>query len=568
MDSEREEVLAHFTSITDATVSRAEQYLSVTEWNLENAIGLYFANDGADLGGSTATTSTSTAPPPPPLAVPTTQEPSRHQGRTSSDAISIDGDDDEDLELARAQAAASAPASRPTQPTVDIYEDDEAMARRLQQELYAEAGNSTSNWREEDVGGVRAPMARTTEMLVGPDDEYRAMLEMRARAAGRAQGRGPVGIFNQRVESDDPMAFGDSETPSARRQRLAYRTNGASEVSSRASRLAEMYTPPSDIITRADFMSAKDIGKERKKWIMVNVQDSSVFDSQVLNRDIWKDPAIKSTIKENFIFLQYANDAPDGMQYCNLYLNNIYPPPDFPHIGIVDPRTGELLKTWSRVPDKNEFLMQLHEFLERYSLDPTVKMPVQQKPREKQRGVEHMTEDEMMQFALQQSLGVEGGNDSTESDPDLLTKSEGKRKAVTQEEDLINLDDDVSIVTSPSGGKASAPAEPISVFASIAKNKHHSEPPANAQGVTRVQFRLPDGSRIVRRFLLADKVERVFEYVKADLLPEQATKTGDEEMADKEFELKSLGKNLIDLLDSSIEEAGLKMATIMVDLES
>ncbi|KAK6521462.1 hypothetical protein TWF506_001675 [Arthrobotrys conoides] len=601
MDNIREELLAQFVAITQtSSVNKAETYLGLTEWNLEQAIELFFANDGADLsstvgGGGTSTSASATAPPPPAAAAPTAstthhQSSLTHQGRTSSDAISIDDDEDEDMETARAIAAASEPnignigggvgGSGHAGGNVEIYEDDEAMARRLQEELYAEAGgsgggmNAGSSWREEDIDGVRAPMARTTETLVGPgDDHIRRLVEHRNRTAGRPQGRGPVGIFNQRVP-DDPMAFGDSDAPvtaAQRRRALAQATNGASNVSSRASRLAELYTPPFEIMTRADFSSARDIGKERLKWLMVNIQDSTVFDSQVLNRDIWKDPAIRSTIQENFIFLQYANDSVDGLHYINLYLNaSRYITVDYPHIGIVDPRTGELLKSWSRVPDKNEFLMQLHEFLERYSLDPSVKMPVQQKPKEKARGVEHMTEEEMMQMALQQSLGVgatQAENGESE-DPDLLTRKEGKQKAVN-EGDLINLDEDIADAppVAPAAAEASA-AEPVSVFASIAKNKHHSEPPAGAPAVTRVQFRLPDGARAVRRFTLADSVERIFEYVKADLLPEQATKTGDEGLADKEFELKCLGKNLIDHLDVSIEEAGLKMATIMVDIES
>ncbi|KAF3906532.1 hypothetical protein ABW20_dc0107457 [Dactylellina cionopaga] len=579
MDDVRQDLLAQFTSITDSSVPKAEQYLQITDWNLEQALQLFFDSDGADLGGRAAASTSAAAPPQPAPAAPTTHQ--HHHGRTSSDAISIDDEEVDELEAARAQAAAGPPASTGggggtaaaiPRPNLNIHEDDEAMARRLQEELYAEtSGGNASGWQEGDFDDVRAPMARTTETLVGPDDDYlRRMVEARNRAAAasRPQARGPVGIFNQREPEEDPLAFGD-DTPSAtRRRRLAQATNGASEVSSRASRLAELYTPPFDIMTRADFSSARDIGKERLKWLMVNIQDSSVFDSQVLNRDVWKDPAIKSTIQENFIFLQYATDSAEGMHYCNLYLNNKFPLPDFPHVGIIDPRTGEMLKTWSRVPDKNEFLMQLHEFLERYSLDPSVKMPVQQKPKERQKGVEHMTEEEMMQFALQQSLGVEArGDDPMESsDPDLLTKAEGKKAVQVAEEDLINLDEDEPMATT--GASASAAAEPISVFASIAKNKSHSEPPANAPGVTRVQFRLPDGSRVVRRFALADKVERIFEYLKADLLPEQAKKAGDEGLADKEFQLIGLGKNLIDLLDMSIEEAGLKSASIMVDIES
>ncbi|RVD88214.1 uncharacterized protein DFL_002409 [Arthrobotrys flagrans] len=597
MDNLREELLAQFVAITQtSSVNKAETYLGLTEWNLEQAIELFFANDGADLssivGGSSASASAIAPPPLPAAAAPTAatthhQSSLAHQDRTGSDAISIDDDEDDDMETARAIAAASEPnvgnigggGSGHVGGNVDIYEDDEAMARRLQEELYAEAGgsggrNAGSSWREDDIGGVRAPMARTTETLVGPgDDHIRRLVEHRNRTMGRPQGRGPVGIFNQRVP-DDPMAFGDPDapvTPAQRRRALAQATNGASNVSSRASRLAELYTPPFEIMTRADFSSARDIGKERLKWLMVNIQDSTVFDSQVLNRDIWKDPAIRSTVQENFIFLQYANDSVDGLNYINLYLNaNRYVSVDYPHIGIIDPRTGELLKSWSRVPDKNEFLMQLHEFLERYSLDPSVKMPVQQKPKEKARGVEHMTEEEMMQLALQQSLGVAAspGEDGDSEDPDLLTRKEGKQKA-GREDDLINLDEEIEDAppAAPAAAEASA-AEPVSVFASIAKNKHHSEPPASAPAVTRVQFRLPDGARVVRRFTLADKVERIFEYVKADLLPGQATKTGDEGLADKEFDLKCLGKNLIEHLDVSIEEAGLKMATIMVDIES
>ncbi|KAK6340772.1 UBX domain-containing protein 7 [Orbilia brochopaga] len=612
MDGVREELLAQFTGITDASVPKAEQYLRLTDWNLEQAIELFFS--GVDLGpptdaASSSTSATaggiSTGPPPPPLpathstATTSAHQPSRsqRQGRSNSDAISLDDDDndvDEGLAFSSTRATGTASGGGSASGSgsagnVDIYEDDEAMARRLQEELYAETGGSGANWGGGGGNGagsgyddIRAPMARTTETLVGPDEDYiRRMVEMRNRGQTRVTGqsRGPVGIFNQRVP-DDPLAFGDtSESDAVHRRRLAQATNGASETSSRASRLAEMYTPPFDLMTTSDFSGARDIGKERLKWLMVNIQDSQVFDSQVLNRDVWKDPAIKATIRENFIFLQYAHDSADGAQYINLYLNQRYPPPDFPHIGIIDPRTGELLKSWTRVPDKNEFLMQLHEFLERYSLDPTVKMPVQQKPKERQRGVEHMTEDEMMQLALQQSLGVgsgggSGGGSGAEdlSDPDLLTKAEGKRRAMDmdEDEDLIDLDDEPMTGAAPtaSGGAAAAPAEPVSVFASIAKNKHHSEPPANAPGVTRVQFRMPDGARVVRRFALGDKVERIFEYVKADLLPEQGRKVGDEGFADKEFGLQSLGKNLIEMLDVSIEEAGLKMATIMVDIES
>jgi len=110
-----------------------------------------------------------------------------------------------------------------------------------------------------------------------------------------------------------------------------------------------------------------------------------------------------------------------------------------------------------------------------------------------------------------------------------------------------------------------------SVFWRIRGDNHHAEP-LNGPDVTRIQFKMSDGSRVVRKFLLKDRVERLFEYVKADLLPEHQEKrksaADDKEdlLVGKEFELVSLGKKLIDHLEETIDEAGLKMGTVMVEI--
>ena len=67
-------------------------------------------------------------------------------------------------------------------------DDDEAMARRLQEELYA-GGNQSNDF---DSEGVRAPIARTTETLVGPgadwgrDDQIDAAIEAQLAARHRS----------------------------------------------------------------------------------------------------------------------------------------------------------------------------------------------------------------------------------------------------------------------------------------------------------------------------------------------------------------------------------------------
>ncbi|KAK8748211.1 hypothetical protein OTU49_016372 [Cherax quadricarinatus] len=66
--------------------------------------------------------------------------------------------------------------------------------------------------------------------------------------------------------------------------------------------LEDLFRPPIDLIYRGTFQAARDAGVSRKRWLMVNVQDSSEFPCQVLNRDVWSNPAVKTIIKEHFIF--------------------------------------------------------------------------------------------------------------------------------------------------------------------------------------------------------------------------------------------------------------------------
>jgi hypothetical protein len=298
---------------------------------------------------------------------------------------------------------------------------------------------------------------------------------------------------------------------------------------------------------------ARDKGKEENKWILVNVQDPSIFDCQQLNRDIWKHEGIKELVKENFIFIQYSKDDPRGSQYVQYYFPTKDSQAAYPHIAIVDPRTGEQVKVWSGppVPQAGEFLMQLVEFLDRYSLDVTKKNPVAKRKPEKAKSidVDRLTEDEMLNLALQNSLQNNGtAAGPKEDDPDDLTKSfgdvsKGKGKEVEGE----------SASSKPEIGEGSSSAA-TSAFSQILPNNPHAEPDIGPQ-VTRIQFRHSNG-RVVRRFRVDDTVRRIYEWLKADPLE------GKEGIA---FDLKGMGKDLIEHLDETIEDAGLKNGTVMVE---
>lgn len=181
-----DDLIAQFTAITSADPSRAQQYLALTENNLEQAIQLYFDSDGADMGA--------TLPQPAAPAAPSQLSAGGGPGyRENADGVvTIDSDDDEmedDFGGAPIPGSAAAPAQ-----STGAYEDDEAMARRLQEEAYGAGGAG-------GVDEVRAPMARTTETLVGPDANWGSdEADMRAAISEQMMARQRRGTRSQSTE--------------------------------------------------------------------------------------------------------------------------------------------------------------------------------------------------------------------------------------------------------------------------------------------------------------------------------------------------------------------------------
>lgn len=201
-----DETVGQFVSITNSSAERAQQYLGLTDGNIEQAIELFFANDGVDLGIAISTSSAQTlhaptlyAPPSLPSQAPAA--PSRQGYQDASGIVHIDSDEDnsedeqhriESRPVARNERSAqqvSASSTPPISQPNSRLDDDEAMARRLQEELYAGGDMSSAA----DIDGVRAPIARTRETLVGPggydmednDERNAAVLEqLRARRRG------------------------------------------------------------------------------------------------------------------------------------------------------------------------------------------------------------------------------------------------------------------------------------------------------------------------------------------------------------------------------------------------
>lgn len=172
----------------------ARSYLEISGGDPMQAIQLFFENP--ELQASlTAPTTTSTGPssssrPAAATAADTTNSRSRSTRRAGREdahgVIHIDSDDEPDIPMTDDEDDDIQAVARTAQ-----EEEDAAMARRLQEEMYGENPGSTD--------GVRAPIARRTETLAAPDpswsledDRESAVLEqLRRRRMGNTQGKKP-----------------------------------------------------------------------------------------------------------------------------------------------------------------------------------------------------------------------------------------------------------------------------------------------------------------------------------------------------------------------------------------
>lgn len=171
-----DEPLSYFIELTGASPAQAQQYMSLADDVVEQAIQLYFETGGSLATGAPQTAASPQSTPRPP--------PNRSRGYAEDEdgVVHLDSDEeeeDDDFDMGGTDEATPAGGHS--------VEDDEAMARRMQEEMYAAAGR--------DPEGVRAPIARQTQTLVGPgsepyggDEDIEAMIAHHsAQRAARAQ---------------------------------------------------------------------------------------------------------------------------------------------------------------------------------------------------------------------------------------------------------------------------------------------------------------------------------------------------------------------------------------------
>ncbi|SCU91713.1 LADA_0F11584g1_1 [Lachancea dasiensis] len=424
------------------------------------------------------------------------------------------------------------------------------------------AGNSQFDEQPND-DGYRAPDPARHEALVdthvfsstfgGVGGRFEPLRHVR----GMFDETRPQGIFNQQLnieEGDEDSEFSEEENYESDH---VYEEETVMEIDedgairehrklvrkpravTKEQRLAMLFKPPFDMMAKVDLDGAKIRGRERQKWIMINIQAVDIFQCQAINRDIWAHKDVKKLVKENFIFLQYQFDSQNAQPYIQFY--GPHDKEELPHIAILDPITGERVKQWNHdVPNLHSFIEEVTVFLSQFSLHPGSTNPTVREPTPKLDPT-LLSEEQQMELAIQESL-----NRDRTAGPTVDTGEPA-------DTELLKSNDQHASVQGPTED----PHVPL--FNSILPLQHPE--PSNQLGVTtRIQIRIGDGRRLVRRFnAMEDTVRTIFEVLKSEV----------DGLGSQYFTLSDHAReNLLDKLDETISDAGLKNSSLLLELIS
>lgn len=195
--------------------------------------------------------------------------------------------------------------------------------------------------------------------------------------------------------------------------------------------------------------------------------------------------------------------APEGQVYTQRY--HVH---DFPHIGIIDPRTRRLMWKKEGWTQQNPMTAELFaetamDFCSRHSFDkpPQAPRPSGAAVKSAKRPMHQMSEDEQLQAAMRASL-QEAGENEDNSEYEMDEHNEVEYVGSSADGD-----------TKPKAKAEEKPKEP-SLLDELLAMDVGEEPAAGA----RIQLRMPDGKRTVRRFDASQDVKVVYAFVAVSTL--------------------------------------------------
>ncbi|KAL8519772.1 hypothetical protein ACS0TY_010638 [Phlomoides rotata] len=314
---------------------------------------------------------------------------------------------------------------------------------------------------ENDLGGqdvgddVRPPLPVVRDVLYDSPMFFRA-----PRMGGSSQGTHLVVPFrNFNEEMKRPGVWG------------AEQGSSSSVADNTQDNLASLYRPPFALMFHGPFEKAKDNAKMQNKWLLVNIQSTKEFSSHMLNRDTWANEAVAQTIKTNFVFWQVYDDTEEGSKVCTYYkLDSI------PVILVIDPITGQKMRSWRGMVQPENLLEDLLSFMDGSPSDSHV-------------SVSHKRPRESSQAPIPQCIPDDNKEEEGDLHRALAASMENHKKIDGGDHKEVDDSSVEVIVKKP----AYLPLP--------------EEPKGDRNLLCKVGVRLPDGRRIQRNFLRTDPVQ-------------------------------------------------------------
>jgi len=323
--------------------------------------------------------------------------------------------------------------------------------------------------------------------------------------------------------------------------------NGAS--SKKGAHLEKLFAPPEHLMFHGPFALAKEQGKQSNKWVLVNLQDDGNFDCHILNRDVWKNEGVAAVVEHHFLLWQQTHSYGDGQAAMHMYhLDKGM----LPAVLAIDPITGAEMKRLTGLIKPQDMLQWLLDFVRthpapdaaRARADEDARLTALKRPRgESASRVAASVAAHTKQArggssgaAVKSAYAYTAGDDSDEyeyiSDSDGDGGSGGgagvsqasEQASPARQGRAEHPDSPAPPAPAASGDQGSSAAVP-----DIGNTKGGATPsqggvglptpltvtcispePAAGEGITRLQLRLPQGKRLVRRFASSEPVSILY----------------------------------------------------------
>jgi hypothetical protein len=265
--------IANFLTFTSSTSEEvARQYLEMAGGNLENAVGLFMEMGGENgLRGGTGVG----------LGVGGT-------GLEDANVAAMPNNDGLDPTIDAATRAAILAAQGGPQGT-PIRAPDQTRTMRLV------GGETPGHHPNAMLSAVAGPMMMNLDDINamsastwGMDVRGNINREAERRARSGTSEDDAVNVDDSDDDEDDSTTPHDNHQP--------------------AQSLSTMFSPPTHLMHRGGgFQGARNVAKDARRWLLVNVQNDSDFACHALNRDVWRDELVENLVREGFIFWQVVS---------------------------------------------------------------------------------------------------------------------------------------------------------------------------------------------------------------------------------------------------------------------